>query len=201
MGYRGDTGDPYVDPRTGVLKNLAGIEDPALLEDYEGDMSIARQFELAESSLAPSFDFEHLKAIHHHLFQDVYDWAGQPRTVDISKGTSRFGSHLHLESYLSKLFGLLAKEREEWNRSPGTVDWPDRFAHYMGEINAAHPFREGNGRTQRLFIGQLAKEHGFEIRWDRMTAKQILAASVASFDGDNGPLKELIAKHLVPIPR
>ena len=71
----------------------------------------------------------------------------------------------------------------------------------MGEINAAHPFREGNGRAQRLFIGQLADEHGFEIRWDLMTAKQILTVSIASFDGDNGPLKELIAKHLVQKPR
>lgn len=197
MGYRGDTGDPYVDSQTGVLRNLAGIRDATLLEEYEGEMSIVRQFELAEAPLAPSFDLTHLKAIHRHLFQDVYDWAGEPRTVDISKGTSRFGSHLHVEGFLSKLFTQLSKEQETWKRSPETVDWSDRFAHYMGEINAAHPFREGNGRTQRLFIGQLAEEHGFEIRWARMTAKQILISSIASFDGDNGPLRDLIAKHLV----
>ncbi|WP_367873578.1 Fic/DOC family protein [Luteolibacter sp. Populi] len=186
-----------MDYQTGVLRNLANIGDAVLLEEYEGEMSIVRQFELAEAPLASSFDLAHLKAIHHHLFQDVYDWAGEPRTVDIAKGSSRFGSHLHVENFLSKLFIQLSKEREAWKRSPGTVDWPDRFAHYMGEINAAHPFREGNGRTQRLFIGQLAEEHGFEIRWARMSAKQILAAAIASFDGDNGPLKALIAKHLV----
>jgi len=97
-----------------------------------------------------------------------------------------------------KVFDQLACERENWKHSPGSVDWADRFAHYMGEINAAHPFREGNGRTQRLFIGQLANSHGFEIRWDRMTAKQILDASIASFGGDNGPLKALVGKHLLP---
>lgn len=72
MAYRGDTGDPYVDPDTGILKNLAGIQDAALLEEYEGEMSIIRQFELSESPLPSSFDFNHLRAIHRHLFQDVY---------------------------------------------------------------------------------------------------------------------------------
>lgn len=201
MAYRGDTGDPYVDPETGVLRNLANIGETTLLDDYEAEMSIMRQIELAADPSAAGFDFTHLREIHRYLFQDVYAWAGELRTVDISKGTSRFGSHLHVENFLTKLFNGLAEERKIWKRSAGTVDWADRFAHYMGEINAAHPFREGNGRAQRLFIGQLADEHGFEIRWDLMTAKQILTVSIASFDGDNGPLKELIAKHLVQKPR
>ncbi len=200
MAYRGDTGDPYVDPETGVLKNLANIGDAALLDDYEGEMSIMRQIEFSADPLPADFDFDYLRATHRYLFQDVYAWAGDPRSVDISKGTSRFGSHLYVENFLSKLFIQLSRERKTWKQSPGTVDWVDRFAHYLGEINAAHPFREGNGRTQRLFIGQLAEQHGFEIRWDRMTAKQILTASIASFGGDNGPLKALIAKQLVRKP-
>jgi fido (protein-threonine AMPylation protein) len=89
MGYRGNAEDPYVDPETGILKNLAGIRDAALLEEYEGEMSIIRQFELSESSPASSFDFDHLRAIHRQLFQDVYAWAGDDRTVDLAKGSSR----------------------------------------------------------------------------------------------------------------
>jgi len=197
MAYRGDTGDPYVDPDTGILKNLAGIQDAALLEEYEGEMSIIRQFELSENPLPSSFDLNHLRAIHRQLFQDVYAWAGQFRTVDMTKGTSRFGSHLHIGNYLAKTFVQLAAERDLWRKSPETVDWADRLAHYLGEINAAHPFREGNGRAQRLFIGQLAQEHDLEIRWDQMTAPEMVDASIASFDGDGGPMKRLIQKHLV----
>lgn len=160
-------------------------------------MSIMRQIELSATPPAASFDFAYLKAIHRHLFQDVYSWAGEPRTVDIAKGGSRFGSHLHVESYLSKLFFRLAAERESWRRSPEIVDWADRFADYLGEINAAHPFREGNGRVQRFFIGQLAKEHGFEVGWDRMTTAEMVHASIASFNGDHEPMKRLIGKYLV----
>jgi cell filamentation protein len=86
MAYRGDTGDPYVAPETGVLRNIAGLGDSALLEEYEGEMSIMRQIELLEAPLPASFDFAHLKAIHRYLFQDVYAWAGEPRTVDMAKG-------------------------------------------------------------------------------------------------------------------
>jgi cell filamentation protein len=114
------------------------------------------------------------------------------------KGSSRFGSHLHVEGYLSKLFGKLAEERELWKQTPELVDWAGRFAEYLGEINSAHAFREGNGRAQRLFIGQLADEHGFEIRWDRMTAEAMVSASIASFDGNNEPLRILIQRNLVP---
>lgn len=197
MEYRGDTGDPYVQPETGVLRNLAGITDSALLEAYEGEMSIMRQVELAGIRPPVLFDFEYLKEVHRYLFQDVYAWAGEPRTVDMAKGSTRFGSHLHVESYLTKLFNKLAAERELWLRSPEVVDWAARFAEYLGEINAAHSFREGNGRTQRLFIGRLANEHGFEIRWDRMRAEEMIAASIASFDGNGEPMKTLIERNLV----
>lgn len=118
MEYRGDTGDPYADPETGVLINLAGIKDATALEAFEGEMSILRQIELSEEPIPPAFDYAHLLAIHRHLFQDVYPWAGQPRTVDMAKGSSRFGSHLHIGNYLSKLFTELAGERESWRMSP-----------------------------------------------------------------------------------
>jgi cell filamentation protein len=195
MEYRGDTGDPYVDPQTGVLRNLAGISDQLILDGYEGEMSVLRQVELADRPPA-SFDFAHLKEIHRCLFQDVYAWAGEPRTVDITKGSSRFGSHFHIESYLTRVFSQLTRERNEWEKSPSAVNWAERFAYYLGEINAAHPFREGNGRVQRIFISHLAARYGFEIRWDLMTEQGMIEASIASFDGDNQLLEKLIQKHL-----
>lgn len=114
MAYRNDTGDPYVEPESGVLKNLAGIGDSDRLGAFEGEMSILRQIELSENPLNGPFDVARLKAIRRHLFQDVYAWAGEPRTIDKAKGNSRFGSHLHVESYPAKLFDRLAVEREQW---------------------------------------------------------------------------------------
>ncbi len=72
MEYKGDTGNPYADPETGILENLARIRDAALLEECEGEMSIIRQFELSENSPTSSFDFDHLRVIHRQLFQNVY---------------------------------------------------------------------------------------------------------------------------------
>ena len=117
MEYRGDTEDPYVDPKSGVLRNLAEITDQTLLDDYEGEMSISRQLEFAKKPLPATFDLEHLRAIHRHLFQDVYSWAGQLRMVDIARGATRFGSHLHIEKYLSTFFSKLAKERLSWSKA------------------------------------------------------------------------------------
>jgi fido (protein-threonine AMPylation protein) len=139
MAYRGDTGDPYVDPQTGILINLAGIRDAALLEEYEGEMSIIRQFELSENPLPPSFDLAHLRAIHRHLFQDVYAWAGELRTVDMAKGNSRFGSHLHIANYLFKAFLTLSAERDLWRDGSPTTSAksmpPTPFGKEMEEPN------------------------------------------------------------------
>jgi cell filamentation protein len=186
--------DPYVDPASGVLLNLAGIRDAMALERFEAEMSVMRQMELSRHHLGSDFDLSHLKAIHRHLFQDVYGWAGETRTVDIVKGGSRFGSYHFIRSYLESVFSQLAEERRTWSRFVGNAGLPERLAEYLGEINAVHPFREGNGRTQRVFIGELAAAHGLVIRWDRMTPGEMLEASIASFGGNNALLKDLIQR-------
>lgn len=192
MAYRSDF-DPYVDAGSGILRNLPGILNPQTLDAFEGEMFVIRQMELSANPVAGTFDLAHLRAIHRHLFQDVYRWAGEVRTVDISKGMSQFGNHLFIESYASSVFAKLAKERPTWN--PSVINLPERLSEYLGEINALHPFREGNGRTQRIFIGQLAACHGLVIRWDEMKPGEMLDASIASFVGNNQPLRDLIARH------
>jgi len=86
--------DAYVDFKTGVLKNLLGIQDQALLEASEADLVSIRSLELAISPIRGSFDLAHLRRIHWHLFRDVYAWAGELRTVDISKGDNRFAQRI-----------------------------------------------------------------------------------------------------------
>ena len=194
MSYQPES-DPYIYEGTGVLRNLANIRDEEALERFETAATLFRQIELAAKPITGKFDPGHLRAVHRHLFQDVYGWAGEFRTVDISKGATRFGSHQFIASYSESVLGQLARERGAWDRSSPTVDLSERLAYYLGEINALHPFREGNGRAQRIFIGQLSASHGLVIRWDAMTTDEMLKASISSFEGDNGPLRDLIKRH------
>jgi fido (protein-threonine AMPylation protein) len=120
-----------------------------------------------------------LRHIHHYLFQDVYVWAGEFRTVPIAKGNSFFARPEHIQAELQKLFHQLAGE--QFLRGIDSSGFCRRAAHYLGEINALHPFLEGNGRAQREFIRELAAEAGYEIAWDLVTQDEMFAASVASF--------------------
>lgn len=103
--------DPYLDPATGVLKNRLRITDEATLEKTEADIVAARSYELSKAPLKGNFDLAHLKAVHRHLFGDVYEWAGELRTTDISKGGNRFAHHGYIESGAQPIFARLAKEK------------------------------------------------------------------------------------------
>ncbi|OGS98644.1 MAG: hypothetical protein A3H99_12830 [Gallionellales bacterium RIFCSPLOWO2_02_FULL_59_110] len=189
---RYDGSDSYVYPDTGVLRNKADIRDQAALDAFEADATAVRMLELLDNPIQGVFDLKHLCAIHRYLFQDVYDWAGEIRTVDISRGDSRFANFGLIEGYLDQQLRGLAAE----NFLRGTE--PDRFvaqlAHYMGEINAAHPFREGNGRVQRLFCAQLADQAGYFIDFGTVDQTRMYEAMIASFSGNEKPLVDLLAE-------
>lgn len=147
--------DPYVYPGTSVLRNLRDIRDAGRLAKFEMDMTTRRVGELLlESESMGRFDTAHLQAIHRHIFQDVYPWAGEFRTVDLSKGGHLFGLRQHIAPFLDKTLADL--RRESYLAGVGLARFANRGAYYLGEINAVHPFRDGNGRTQREFIRQLA---------------------------------------------
>jgi len=173
--------DPYLYPDTSVLRNLADIRDANRLNQFESDHFFARLLELHESPIRGSFDSDHLRHIDKYVFQDVYAWAGEFRTVPIAKGNSFFARPEHIRAELQKLFHQLAGEK--YLRGNDSAEFCQRAAHYLGEINALHPFREGNGRAQREFIRELAMEAGYEIAWDLVTQDEMFAASVASFHG------------------
>lgn len=84
--------DPYLDPASGTLRNKLGITDPTKLSNFERDASALRQASMIANPVGGKLDFDHFKAVHERLFQDVYDWAGQTRTVEISKGNSAFAN-------------------------------------------------------------------------------------------------------------
>jgi cell filamentation protein len=186
--------DPYVYPGTNVLKNLAGIEDHDRLQQFEAVSSADRISELRFKPIAGLFDTDHLQRIHQHIFQDVYAWAGEFRTVDIRlEEEFWFCRHEFIAKTLTDLFDKLRGENALTKTTP--QQFGARAGYYLTEINAIHPFREGNGRTQREFIRILGLGAGMDVDWRRATRAEMIAASVAGFQkGYSQPMEVLITK-------
>ena len=189
---RYDANDVYCIPGSAVLKNKAGITDQDLLDEFEGDFTAIRLLELTQKPIEGLFDLVHLCKIHQYLFQDVYEWAGELRSVDIIRGDSRFCNVRQIQSYSNNVFSALAAEKYLVNLEPKI--FASRLAHYLSEINAIHPFREGNGRVQRLFISQVAEQAGYSLDFSSLDQAQIYAVMQASFHGNEQPLSDLIFK-------
>ena len=191
---RYDADDTYCYLGTDVLRNKAEITDANELDAYEGDLSTLRSIEILENPIAGQFDLAHLQRIHLALFQDIYGWAGKIRTVDISRGNSLFANVRFIESAANETFKKLA--RENWLKGLDADPLSKRLAHYLSEINALHPFREGNGRIQRIFISQLSQAAGYQLDYSDLEQEQIYQAMELAFNGDESILANLILEHL-----
>jgi cell filamentation protein len=190
--------DPYVYPGTTVLKNILGIRNQKTLDRFEADRVGQRSLELMEQPLSGSFDVDHLQRIHRYLFQDVYEWAGCFRTVDIAKGNSYFAHVPYIRLALQSLVEKLSEEQHL--RAVNQEAFAHRGAEILGTLNAVHPFREGNGRTQREFIRQLAHKNGYWVDWSRVSREEVYEASDVSFmRGENRLFEELLKKAIEPI--
>jgi len=192
--------DPYVYPGTTVLKNIPGIRNQEILDRFEADRVGQRSLELIERPLSGLFDIEHLQGIHRYLFQDVYEWAGDFRTVDIAKGNSYFAHVPYIESTLKGVFGELSEERHL--RGLNQERFASRLAQILGTLNAVHAFREGNGRAQREFVRELAYKNSYWIDWSKVSREELYQASDASFmRGDNTFFEKLLRRAIEPIDR
>ncbi|QDQ28020.1 hypothetical protein FNU76_17635 [Chitinimonas arctica] len=189
---RYDGSDHYSYPGTSILINKAGFQDQESLDAFEADATAVRLLELIDRPILGQFDLAHLKAIHRHIFQDVYEWAGELRTVDIKKGNSSFASWVLIERYLDGKLAGIAKE----DRLKALAPQPffARLAHYMAEINATHPFREGNGRAQRAFCAQLAEEAGYFVNFNELAPVEMVRVMIESFNGDEAPLARVLER-------
>ena len=150
----------YTDPETGVLRNKLNIKDPGALMFAEAAATAKRTNELRNKPIKIK-DSRALFAIHRHLFQDIYTWAGERRKVEISKGGKQFFPRSYFDNALGYTDSLLAEYRRinETDRS----SLAEKLAEILDTVNYMHPFREGNGRTQREFIRLLAMEKGWML--------------------------------------
>jgi cell filamentation protein len=181
--------DPYADPATGVLRNKLGLTAALELEDAEREITHAALVFLKEAPVQPAYDLGHLCAIHRRIFGDVYDWAGRLRTVAIAKG-SWFCLPQYIESSAVETFQAL--HGKNLLRGLTRNVFTERLTYYLGEVNAIHPFREGNGRAQRAFFEQLASDAGFILDWQGLDADRNVAASAAIMGGDPTLMRKVL---------
>lgn len=181
--------DPYADPVTGVLRNKLGLDTATDLAAAEREITHAALLLLRESPPPATWDLPHLCAIHSRIFGDIYDWAGQVRTVVIAKG-----SMFCLPQFIEPATAEISRQLRDESVLRGFARdaFIDRLTYYLGEVNAIHPFREGNGRTQRVFFEQLASQAGYRLDWQRLDADRNIAASDSIMRGDPGPMRKML---------
>jgi len=185
----------YCYDETDVLINKFDIRDKNELHIKERDFSSYRSVELELNPLKGEFNIQHLQGIHRHLFQDVYEWAGQFRTIDIAKDNSVFALNHLLVPLVKDLFAKL--KHENFLKDLDIDKFSDRLTYYASEINAFHPFREGNGRTTREFLRCLAADAGYTINYSQMDKSELYQAFVNSFNENNHDLKRIFKEHIV----
>lgn len=179
--------DPYADPVTGVLRNKLGLDTAEELAAAEREITHAALILIRESPVLATYDLPHLCTIHRRIFGDIYEWAGQIRTVAIAKG-NLFCLPQYIESSSAGIFGTL--RRENFLRGLERGPFIERLTFYLGEVNAVHPFREGNGRAQRAFFEQLARDARFTLDWQHLDTARNIEASAAIMRGDAEPMRE-----------
>lgn len=185
--------DPYVYPGTTTLRNRLGLKDPLKLDRAERRIAGERATQPIPRG---SFDLAHLRAIHRHLFQDIFDWAGELRTVEISKGNQQFQFRQYIPTGMADVHRRLVRSRFLSGLSP--ADFAGQAAVIVGDINYIHPFREGNGRSQLQYLKQLADKAGHRLDLARIDGPRWIEASVSSHATDYGPMAALIGETIVP---
>lgn len=174
--------DIYSYPNEDILINKFDCHNKEMLAKLE---AIASGYAILNLQLHPihgKFDFNHLKKIHHAIFKDIYEWAGHPRTVDIGKG-NLFCRAQFIDSYASSVFENFYSDCNSVKKSK--TDFIQILAKHYSDMNALHPFREGNGRSQREFTRELCFKCGYMLDLSRTNRDEMLNASITSFNSSD----------------
>jgi cell filamentation protein len=184
--------DPYVYPGTSILRNRFGIRDPEALNRIERRLVVQR---IREGIPAGSFDLAHLCAIHRHLFQDIYDWAGDLRTVEISRGRQQFQFRQFIVTGMADVHRRLVAAK--FLAGLSAREFADLAAVIIGDVNYIRPFREGNGRTQLQYLRALALKAGHHVDLARLEPAAWIEASKSSHDADYRSMADAIWNAIV----
>ncbi len=186
----GEGRDPYLYPGLKVMRNRLGIRQAQRLEQAAWELTALRA---ATIELGPLIrGLPHLCAIHRQLYQDIFDWAGQLREIDIYQGDTRFCHFAYIEKEGNALFQEL--EGEGYLVGLATDKFIERLAHYYCEINVLHPFRIGSGMAQRIFFEQLAIHAGYTLDWRNIAVDVWNQANQSGAMGDLSALQTIFRK-------
>lgn len=183
--------DHYVYSGTTVLRNKLDLRDPTQLDRVE--RRFARQRARAGIPRG-DFDLRHLQAIHKHLFQDIYDWAGKVRTVEISKNGSQFQFRQYIETGMADVHRRIKQAR--YFQGTTRLQFAAEAGKIMGDVNYVHPFREGNGRVQLLYLKQLAQKAGHRLDLKKIDRESWMEASHRAHNADYSLMTKCIEKAL-----
>lgn len=196
MSYSLEPLENHCYPSTAVLINKLDIRDGQELAQVEADITKLRISQWELNPLADTFDFNHYKAIHAHLFSDLYDWAGQIRAVDLSKKGTRFCPAAEIENQAELIFTRLHQLNFLKGMEIGI--FVEELADFYCSTNELHPFREGNGRTQRLFLSQLVRNAGYTLDFSDMDGDLLMVATIQAAQGVTDLLKQLLGEAIKP---
>ena len=185
--------DHYTYPGSFVLRNRLNLTDQAKLDRAEKLLVSARLLDV--SGIPRTFDYAHFRALHFHMFQDLYDWAGCERDVGIIKGGSRFATPKFIGRQARHSLDELRNNLQALRCSFSAL--PAILSHFVNEMNVVHVFREGNGRHLREFVSHVLEEIGCGFAAEGLLRERWIPAVVAGFGGDERPMAELFAETLV----
>lgn len=186
----------YCYPICFILKNKLNIKDRNLLEEAERQITAVKILEIKMHPIKGNLNFEHLLNIHKYIFKEIYIWAGKTRSVNISKG-SQFCNYMFINNMAEEIFSKLQKESCLIGLNIERII--PKLAYYLGELNAMHPFREGNGRAQRVFIEYLAQTAGYYIDFSEVSSQEMIEASVDSFSCNYNKMENIFRKSIETI--
>lgn len=182
--------DAYCYPGSTVLRNKLDIRDELTLSEAEQQLSTIAADKVEFSP--PPYSLAYLQNIHRALFSDLYEWAGELRTVGVAKQDTRFCQPQFMEKEAGKIFKNIAAANwfEEMDRTDLIVAVADAYS----DINVVHPFREGNGRAQRILFEHLIMNAGFEISWWGIEKDEWIFANIAAYNCIPRPMEEVFEK-------
>ena len=161
----------YFYPGTNVLKNKLGITNAEELQQAEADITFKKLTELYLNPIEGNFDAEHYREIHRYLFDDIYDFAGEFRNVDMRKDFY-FVTNSELENSLNI---VLEEMHRDFLKCHSYQDYVIFLAEFYYDILTVHPFREGNGRTTREFLREFVDKYikDYKLKWSKMDKEQL----------------------------
>ena len=186
------TADCY--PNTTVLVNKLGLRSQEALNEAERVAVSVRSVEAENERCTARFTFAFYCKLHERLFSDIYEWAGKLRAVDLSKKGTNFYPAEQLNELGTALFQRLQQKHELVGLSKS--DFVSELAEFYHDLNMLHPFREGNGRTQRLFFTLLIRRAGYQINFSECDTDELMMATIFAAQGVKDPLFEFFTRYL-----